>query len=75
MTRQKLLQLGGQVLVHLPYSPDVATLNFYLFWSLQNSLNGKKNVNFLKDYKRHLEQFFDQKDKFCEDEIMKLPKK
>ena len=35
----------------------------------------EKKVNFLKDCKRHLEQFSDQKDKFWEDEIMKLPKK
>ena len=48
---------------------------FYLFWSLQNSLNGK-NFNSLEDCKRHLEYFFAQKDeKFWEDEIMKLPGK
>ena len=39
MTRQKLLLLGWEVLIHLPYSPDIATLDFHL----QNSLNGKKN--------------------------------
>ena len=60
MTRQKLLQLGWEI--HLPYSPDIAPLDFHLFWSLQNSLNGK-NFNSLEDYcKRHLEQFFAQKD-------------
>ena len=61
MTRQKLLQLGWEILIHPPYSPDTATLDFHLFRSLQNSLNGK-NVNSLEDYKRHLEQFFAQKD-------------
>ena len=75
MTRQKLLQLGWEVLIHPPYSPDIASLDFHLFWSLQNSLNGK-NSNSLEDCKRHLEQFFAQKDKkLWEDGIMKLPEK
>ena len=75
MTRQKLSQLGWEVLIHLPYSADIAPLDFHLCRSLQNSLNGK-NFNSLEDYKRHLEQFFAQKDrKFWEDGIMKLPEK
>ena len=44
---------------HPPYSPDIASLDFHLFWSLQNSLNGK-NFKFLEDCKRYLEQFFAQ---------------
>ena len=53
----------------------MAPSDFYLFRSLQNSLNGK-NCNSLKDCKRHLEQFFAQKgEKFWEDGIMKLPEK
>ena len=75
MTRQKLLQLGWEVLIHLPYSADIAPSDFHLFQSLQNSLN-VKNFNSLEDYKRHLEQFFAQKDKkFWEDGIVKLPGK
>ena len=62
MTRQNLLQLGWEVLIHPPYSPDIAPSHFHLFGSLQNSLNGK-NFNSLKDCKRHLKQFFAQKDK------------
>ena len=62
MTRQKLLQLGWEVLIHPLYSPDIVTLDFHLFQSLQNSLNGK-NFNSLEDCKRRLEQFFAQKDK------------
>ena len=73
MTRQKLSQLGWEVLIHLPYSPDVAPSDFHSFQSL--SLNGKK-FNSLEDCKRHLEQFFAQKDKkFWEDVITKLPEK
>ena len=75
MTRQKLLQLGWEVLIYLPYSPDIAPLDFHLFRSLQNFLNGK-NFNSLEDCKSHLEQFFAQKDKkFWENGIMKLPEK
>ena len=75
MTRQKLLQLGWEVLIYPPYSPDIAPSDFHLFRSLQNSLNGKK-FNPLEDCERHLEQFFAQKDKkFWEDGIMKLTEK
>ena len=44
MTRQKLLQLGWEVLIHLPYSSDIAPSDFHLFRSLQNSLNGKISI-------------------------------
>ena len=76
MTRQKLLQLGWEVLIHPLYSPsDIAPSDFHLFKSLQNSLNGKI-FNSLEDCKRHLEQFCAQRDKkFLEDGIMKLPEK
>ena len=75
MTRQKLLQLGWEVLIHPSYSPDIVPSDFHLFRSSQNSLNGK-NFNSLEDCKRHLEQFFAQKGKkFWEDEIMKVPEK
>ena len=75
MTRQKLLQLGWEVLIHLPYLPGIAPSDFHLFRCLPNSLNGR-NINSLEDCKRHLEQFFAQKDKkFWEDGIMKLPEK
>ena len=61
MTKQKLLQLGWEVLIYPLYSPDIALLDFHLFQSLQNSHNGK-NFNSLKGCKRHLEEFFAQKD-------------
>ena len=74
MTRQKLLQLGKKVLIHPWYSLDIAPSDFHLFRPLQNS-NGK-NFNSLEDCKRHLEQFFAQKDKkFWEGGIMKSPEK
>ena len=63
MTRQKLLQVGSEVLIHPPYSPDIVPSDFHFFQSLQNSLNGK-TFNSLEDCRRHPEQLFAQKDKF-----------
>ena len=75
VTKQKLFQLGWEVLIHLPYSSDIEPSYLHLSWSLQNSLNWK-TFNSFEDCKRHLEQFFAQKDKlFWEDGIMKLPEK
>ena len=62
MTSQKLLQLGWEVLIHPSYSPDIAPSDFHLFRSSQNSPN-RRNFNSLEDCKRHLDQFFAQKDK------------
>ena len=53
MTRQKLLQLGWEVLIHPLYAPDTAPSDFHLFRSLQNSLNGKI-FNSLEDCKRYM---------------------
>ena len=40
-THQKLLRLGLEVMLHPRYSPDLAPSGYYLFRSLQNSLNVK----------------------------------
>ena len=40
-----------------PYSPNIATSDFHLFRSLQNSLDGW-NFNFLVDIKNHIEKIF-----------------
>ncbi|EZA62154.1 Histone-lysine N-methyltransferase SETMAR, partial [Ooceraea biroi] len=74
-TRQKLLQLGWDVLPHPPYSPDLAPSDFHLFRSLQNSLNGK-NFTSLEACKQHPQEFFTQNTgKFWEDGILKLPER
>jgi len=44
------------VLPHLSYSPDFASLDYHLFRSFQNFLNGKNFLN--PNAKIHLEQFF-----------------
>ena len=74
-TRQKLLRLDWEVMLHPPYSPDLAPSDYYLFRSLQNSLNGK-TLNDNKAVKSHLVQFFaDKSQKFYERGVMKLPEK
>ncbi|KMQ83809.1 transposase [Lasius niger] len=75
-TRQKLLDLGWDVLPHSQYSPDLAPSDYRLFRSLQNSLNGLERFVSEKAIKRYLEQFFAEKDrKFFERGIMKLPER
>ena len=76
VTRQKLLELDWHVLPHPPYSPDLAPSDYFLFRSLQNSLNGK-NFNNDNDIKSYLIQFFANKNqKFYENcGIMMLPER
>ncbi|KFM75697.1 Mariner Mos1 transposase, partial [Stegodyphus mimosarum] len=75
VTRQKLLVLGWDVLPHSPYSPDLAPSDYFLFRSLQNSLNCK-NFNNDDDVKSYPIQFFANKNqKFYERRIMMLPER
>ena len=75
MTRQKLRELGWEVLMHPSYSPDITTSDDHLFRSLQNSLYETKLAS--RDAcENHLIQFFNQKSqKFYTDGIMALSKK
>lgn len=74
-TRQKLRRLGWEVLMHPPYSPDLAPSDYHLFRSLQNSLNGV-NLTSMEACKNAVTQFFAQKPrKFYSDGIMVLPEK
>ncbi|VDO01982.1 unnamed protein product [Rodentolepis nana] len=61
VTRQKLLELGWDVLSHPPYSPNLAPSDYHLFRSMQNSLNGK-TFNNADDVGSHLIQFINGKD-------------
>jgi len=75
MTRQKLRELGWEVLMHPPYSPDIAPSDYHLFRSLQNSLNGVKPAS-KEACENHLKQFFIRNHKqFYRDGIMALPQK
>ena len=62
--QEEVLNLGWEVLIHPWYSPDIAPSDFYLFQSLQNSLNEK-----------NFSSIFSKDKKFWEDGIMQLPKK
>ena len=56
-TRQKLLRLDWEAMLHPPNSPDLAPSDYYLFRSLQNSSNGK-TFNGDEAVKSHLVSFF-----------------
>lgn len=75
ITRQKLRELGWEVLMHPPYSPDLAPSDYHLFRSLQNSLDGKTLAD-KRAAENHLKKFFaDKPQKFYTDGIMKLLEK
>ncbi|GFU38623.1 histone-lysine N-methyltransferase SETMAR [Trichonephila clavipes] len=42
LTRQKLWELDSKVLMHPPYSPDLAPSDYHLFLALQNFQSYKK---------------------------------
>ena len=72
VTRKKLFELGRGVMLHPPYSPDLAPSDYFLFRSLQNHLNGK-TFHSNESVKNELIQFFAPKNQtFCESGIMKL---
>lgn len=73
MTRQKLLDLGWDVLQHPPYSPDLAPSDYHLFRALQNSLNGLI-LSDVDACKKHLDHFFANKSQeFYKRGIFQLP--
>jgi len=75
VTHGKLLELDWEVMLHPPYNLDLATSDYHLFRSLQNSLNDKTFTND-DDMKLHLVQFFaDKNQKFYERGIIKVAKK
>lgn len=45
VTQQKIQKLGWEVLLHPPYSPDIAPSDYHLFRSLKNHLSGKEFEN------------------------------
>jgi histone-lysine N-methyltransferase SETMAR len=73
--RQKLKELGWEVLSHPPYSPDLALSDYHLFRSLRNHLR-EKHFDDQDHVKSDLETFFQSlSKKFYEDGIMDLPKR
>ncbi|XP_020289890.1 histone-lysine N-methyltransferase SETMAR-like [Pseudomyrmex gracilis] len=59
-TQRKLRELNWDLLLHPSNSPDISPSDYYLFRSLQNSLNGRKFTSF-NDLKNYISSFFDEK--------------
>ncbi|GFX78241.1 histone-lysine N-methyltransferase SETMAR [Trichonephila clavipes] len=60
VTHQKLWELGWEVVMHPPYSPDLAPNDYHLFLSLQTFLSDKK-LGSREDCENRLLEFFPDK--------------
>ncbi|GFX83512.1 histone-lysine N-methyltransferase SETMAR [Trichonephila clavipes] len=57
VTHQKLSELGWEVLIHAPYSPDLAPRDYHFLLALQNFLSGNK-LGSREDRENRLLEFF-----------------
>ncbi|CAF4910836.1 unnamed protein product, partial [Rotaria socialis] len=74
-SRQKLEEIGWEVLPHPPYLPDLAPSGYHLFRSFRNHLV-KKHFDDQAHLKSDLETFFlSLPKKFFEDDILDMPKR
>ena len=72
VTRQKLRELGWNVLLHPPYSPDLAPSDYHLFLSMANELGSRKLAT-RESCEIWLSKFFDNREaSFYKSGIMKL---
>ena len=72
MTRQKLRELGWEVLLHPPYSPYLAPTDYHLFLSMANELGSRKLAT-RESCENWLSEFFDNREaSFYQRGIMKL---
>lgn len=60
VTKQKLRDLGWEILPHAPYSPDKAPSDFHLFRSLKGWLKGKRYQT-IDEVREGIQEFFDSK--------------
>jgi histone-lysine N-methyltransferase SETMAR len=58
--QEKLRELKWKILSHSPYYSDLASSDYRLFRSRQNSLDGRRFRTF-EDLKNHIKIFFDSK--------------
>ncbi|GFU05966.1 mariner Mos1 transposase [Trichonephila clavipes] len=71
VTSKKLWELGWEILMHPPFSLDMAPSNYHLFLALQNFLSDMK-LGSREDCENRLLKFFANKDQsFYERSIMK----
>ncbi|GFW93494.1 histone-lysine N-methyltransferase SETMAR [Trichonephila clavipes] len=70
---KKLWELGWEILMHPPYSLDLAPSDYHLFFALQNFLSEKK-LGSREDCENRLLEFFTNKDQDIHERgIMNLP--
>jgi len=60
LTRDKLAEMGWEVLPHLPYSPDISPTDFHLFRGLEHWIRGKKFEN-REEVEASVNEFFASK--------------
>lgn len=71
---QRPIEFDWDVLFHPPYSPDL-TSNFYLYGSLENSMNDQVFIS-LEYVKEHLDHFFTAKcNYFFKKGIFQMPER
>ena len=73
ITKNKIIELGWELLPHPAYSPDVSPSDYHLFLSLDNHMRGKqfRNEEALKD---EVTLFFNNKnEEFYKSSIFQLP--
>ncbi|GFW04675.1 histone-lysine N-methyltransferase SETMAR [Trichonephila clavipes] len=75
VTRQNIWDLGWKVLMHPPYSPDLAPSDYHLFLVFQIFLSDKKLVSRQDCENRSLDVFAKKSQDFYARGIMKLPLK
>ncbi|GFW63112.1 histone-lysine N-methyltransferase SETMAR [Trichonephila clavipes] len=73
VTRQKLWGLGWEVLIHPPYSPNLAPSDYHLFHALQNFLSDRKLGSREDCENRLLDDFAIKDQDFYDGRVMKLP--
>ncbi|QQP54383.1 Histone-lysine N-methyltransferase SETMAR [Caligus rogercresseyi] len=74
VTRHKLWELGWEVHMHPPYSPDLAPSDYYLFLYMANDFAGEKFAS-REACENRLSHFANREEGFYENGIMKLPSK
>ncbi|GFT55104.1 histone-lysine N-methyltransferase SETMAR [Trichonephila clavipes] len=75
VTREKLWEPGWEILMHPPYSLDLAPSDYHLFLALQNFLSDKK-LGSREDCENRLLEFFTKKDQYFYERCnIKLPLK
>ncbi|GFW59417.1 histone-lysine N-methyltransferase SETMAR [Trichonephila clavipes] len=72
VTHQNLWELGKEVLMHPPYSPDLAPSDYHLFLALQNFRSDKKLGSREDCENRFLDVFVNKGQNFYERSIRQL---